>query len=325
MNTRRSLAVALILLTVAGGLRGQISFDAGSSSWGAGGVFHGSGAMLTGGFAPTGAYYGGVQADANTYVFGLTSVAAAPTATSDYNLGGTSITAGTTLSLTFTGLSAAPDYIAYTGGALQSYSYSGGTLSLTVSSADPVASASDPSGATLASAFGIVIVSGSAHNYSGTAFRTDMFWGDIEPLQNYSGTNFLAGINAAGQNGSLATFSAYLPITFLNANGILTPADCVAFLQKDNVTGVQLSGITREIFAGVNPGFPDEGTVWTYGGASSFDFNGGGVDSFVLATYGNDSWSDGNIGIAAVPEPSTYAALLGLAALGAAWRRRRGQ
>lgn len=322
MKPLRLLSVVLALAATAGSLFGQITFSTGGSTWGSGGVFN-SGAVLTGGLAPTGAYYGGVQSDANTYVFGFTSFAGAPSQTSHYNLSGTSLTAGTALTLTFTGLGGTPDFIAYTGGALQSYSYSGGTLTMTVSTIDPVASASDTTGATLGSAFGLMIRTGSAENYAGTVFRTDMYWGDVSVLQNYSGTNFIAGLNAAGQNGSTATFAAYLPISFLNANGIFSPADCEAYLQKNSVSGVQLGGITREVYTGANPGFPNEGTVWTYGGAPAFDFNGGGNDNFVLASYSNSSWSDGDIGIAAVPEPSTYAALLGAFALIAALRRRR--
>jgi hypothetical protein len=323
MKTLRCWSGALAWIAAAAIGFGQITFDAGSSSWGAGGVFN-SGAVLTSGLAATGAYYGGAQADANTFVFGLTSFAGAPTQTSHYDLSGTSLTAGTALTLSFTGLSAAPDFIAYTGGALQGYSYSGGTLTLTVSTINPVASASDTTGNTLGSAFGLLLRSGSAQNYGGTVFRTDMFWGDVTVMQNYAGTSFIAGINASGQNGATATFAAYLPISFLNTHGIFSPADCEAYLQKSSVAGVQLSGITREVYAGANPGFPGEGTVWTYGGASAFDFNGGGNDNFVLASYSNASWSDGDIGIAAIPEPSAYAAGLGALALLAAARRRRG-
>lgn len=322
MKPLRLLSVALALGASAGGMFGQITFSTGSSSWGSGGLFN-SGAVLTSGSAPTGAYYGGAQADANTYVFGFTSVAGAPTQTSHYDLSGTALTAGTALTLTFTGLSAAPGFVAYTGGALQSYSYSGGTLTMTVSTINPVASASDTSGAALESAFGLMIRTGLSENYSGTVFRTNMYWNDITVLQNYSGTSFIAGLNANGQNGASATFSAYLPTSFLNANGIFSPADCEAYLQKNSVAGVQLGGITREIYAGANPGFPNEGTVWTYGGASAFDFNGGGNDNFVLASYSNSSWSNGDIGIVAVPEPSAYAALFGACALLAALRRRR--
>lgn len=304
----------------------QISLDLTNSSWGTGGFFSGtsaSGSLLTGLEAPSGAYYGASQPDANTYVFGFVNTMTPTGAPAEYNLASTLVTAGTALHLTFTGLTAIPDYIAYTGGALTGYSYGSGTLSLTVSAVDPVASASDSTGGVLGSAFGLMIVSGSAHNFSGTVFRTDLFWDDINPLAGYAGTNFAAGLNVAGQNGVTATFNAYLPTDFLSSQGVFSPADCEARLQKDGVASAIISGLTRTVFVPTNPGFPNEGTVWTYGGASTFDFNGvAGADNYILATYANSDWSNGDIGIAAVPEPPTYALVLSGLALFAVWRRR---
>lgn len=304
------------------------TLSTGSSSWGSGGVFQGTsdgGQLFTSGMSFSGAYYGAVQPDANTYVFGLVN-SASPSATGDYNVS-SSVAAGTSLTLTFTGLSSTPDYIAYTGGALTSYSYNAGTLSLTASTINPVASLSDTTGNTLGSVFGLMIVSGSSHNFNGTVFRTDMYWDDLNPLQNYSGTNYVAGLNAAGVTGQTATFYAYLPMAFINAQGITQPDDAIARFQKSGVSGVDLSGLSVDIYSASNPGFTGQTTTWSYAGASGFNFDGtAGNDDFVLATYANNSWSDGNIGIAAasaVPEPSTYAALFGsLALLTALWRRR---
>ncbi|MBI2518012.1 MAG: hypothetical protein HYV95_14000 [Opitutae bacterium] len=318
MNRSVLIATSLVLAAV---LHAQISLDTSNSNWGTGGMFS-AGAMFTSLEAPSGAYYGGNLVDANTYVFGLVNTPTPTGIPGDYNLASTLVTAGTSLQLTFTGLTAVPDYIAYTGGALTAYSYNAGTLALTVSTIDPVASASDPAGTVLGSSFGLMIVTGSALNFSGTVFRADMFWDDINPLANYSGTDFVAGLNAAGQNGVAAAFSAYVPMTFLNAHGINAPDDVEARLQKDGQASILLGGLSIAVFTPTNPGFPDEGTVWNYGGVPTLDFDGvAGNDNYVLATYTNSNWSNGNIGLSAVPEPPVYVLLLGALSWLAWWRR----
>jgi len=302
------------------------TLDVTHSSWGTGGTFQGdqTGGLLYSGVTSTGVYFGTAQLDANTFAFGLAS-ASTPTTAAHYDVA--AIGANTSVTLTFTGLSSVPKYIAYTGGALTSYSYSGGTLSLTASTVNPVASASDTTGSALTSAFGLMIVTGGSYNFNGTVFRTDMYWRDVNPLQNYAGSTYVAGLNAAGQNGAAASFYAYLPSAFLAANGLNQPDDAVARLQKSAGAGVTLGGLNFDIYAGSNPGFTGQSTSWSYAGTSAFNFDGtAGNDDYVLATYTNSSWSDGNIGIAlasSIPEPSTYAALLGsLALLTALWRRR---
>lgn len=326
MKTMRLWAGASIVLGLATVATCQ-TLDLSNSSWGTGGTLQGtsSGGLLYSGLTSTGVYFGTSQPDANTFLFGLTN-SATPTTTANYNVS-SAVSANTALTLTFTGLSAVPKYIAYTGGALTSYSYNSGTLTLTASTINPVASASDPTGNTLSSAFGLVIVTGGSFNFSGTVFRTDMYWGDITPLQSYGGSNFVAGVNAAGQNGATATFYAYLPMAFINAQGITQPDDAIARLQKNGQAGVNLSGLVLDIYSPVAPTFGTQSTTYYYHNSTSLNFDGtAGNDDYVLATYANNSWSDGNIGIAAasaVPEPATYAALFGsLALLTALWRRR---
>jgi len=325
MKTMRLWAGASIALGLAVAVTGQ-TLDLSNSSWGTGGTLQGSsnGGLLYSGATSTGIYFGTAQVDANTFAFGLAS-ASTPTTPAHYNVA-SAIAADTSIKLTFTGLSSAPKYLAYTGGALTSYSYSSGTLTLTASTVNPVASASDTTGSALGSAFGLLMVTGGSFDFSGTVFRTNMFWEDLSPLQNYAGTTYVAGLNAAGQNGATASFYAYLPTSFLAANGLAQPDDAIARLQKNVGTPVTLDGLSLAIFASSNPGFTGQTTPWNYGGASSFNFNGGANDDYVLAAYANSSWSDGNIGIVAassVPEPSTSAGIFGLLALLAAvWRRR---
>lgn len=326
MKTIRRAVSAAIVSAVVAIAHGQ-TFSLGSSSWGAGGSFQGlsSGGQLYSGMTNTGIYFGTAQPDANTFAFGLASSNAPATAAS-YDIS-SAIAANTSLTLTFTGLGSMPKYIAYTGGALTGYSYNAGTLTLTASTVNPVASASDSTGNAIGSAFGLLIITGGSYNFNGTVFRTDMFWEDIDPLASYAGTTYVAGLNASGQNGATASFYAYLPLGFITGSSITQPDDAQARVQKAAGTAIQLSNLTLDFYQNANPAFAGQATTWNYAGASSFNFDGtAGNDDYVLATYTNSSWSDGNIGIAlasSVPEPSTCAALFGtLALLTALWRRR---
>ncbi|MBA4136434.1 MAG: hypothetical protein C0518_03860 [Opitutus sp.] len=326
MKILRAVTGLLSALALVGGLGAQ-TFNVGSSLWGSGGSFAGTasaGSLLASG-SPNGIYYGTAQPDSNTFVFGLVNTSTPTGATSQYNLS-SAMAAGTSITLAFTGLTARPDYIAYTGGPLTAYAYnsSTGTLSLTTNLVNPGASASDPTSSTLLSSFGLMIVTGSSHNFQGTVFQTGMFWDDVSPLANYSGTNFFAGVNADGINGQTASFYAYLPMAFLQANGVTEPDDAQAIVQKSAGSGAVLSNLTVDIYSPANPGFTGQSTTWSYIGPSGFNFDGAaGNDDFVLATYTNSSWSDANLGLVAVPEPATVALTFGsLALLTALWRRR---
>lgn len=302
-------------------LPAQITWDVGNSTWGSGNGFVANyGVVATNSSYNTTTAYGGGMVDGTRYVFGFAHETV--TSVSSYNLSGTDLGAGTTLHLQFTNLSAAPKYVAITGGALTSYTFDSGTgtLSLTASTINPVASASDATGNTLGSAFGLLIETGGSLDFGGTVFRTDMYWGDVSALAGYAGTTYAAGLNASGQNGSLASFYAYLPVSFLNSVGINSPADCQAALQKNSVDGVALD-ITRELYAPSDPGY--SGSGYAYVAASTYDFNGAGIDNYILASYANSSWSNGDIGVTAVPEPATVALGLGLGVLALVAARRR--
>lgn len=326
-STRACFAVAALLLLPAQAT--AQSFSIASSKWGASNAnsFYDASVMLsTPGLVMSTATPGGttafgmVQSITDGYVFGFANTV--PGAVSTYNLASTGLTAGTSLHLVFTGFSAAPKYIAYTGGGLTGYSYNGGTLTLDVTTINPVASGCDPTGNTLASVFGMKIATSGSFNYTGTVFRSDMWWGDINPMNlSYTGSP-AAGVNASGVNGVLATFNAYMPTSFLGGMGIAQPADAAAYIQKSSGAGINLP-LAQTFFdtGGLDPGFSN-GT-YTFGGTSNFDFNGGGSDNYAIFTYANSSWSDGNIGIAAIPEPGTFALGAGLLVLSLVALRRR--
>jgi hypothetical protein len=316
---RLSLLVAG-MLGIAGSLSAQPAFNAASSTWGAGSTaFFNVGGGVYATTNPSGgtAAYSSLVSVTDAYLFGFARET--PTTVGSYNLSATDLTAGTSLHLVFSGLTTL-NYIAYTGGLVTAYSYNSatGALTLDVSTVNPVASASDPTGANLGSAFGMMLSTGGSNNFGGTIFRTDMYWGDIMGMQTYPGTTPIAGVNASGIDGQAITFDAYLPMSFLNANGINQPSDASALVQK---AGTELPlGITATYYGPGEPGFAGGG--YTYGGLSVVDFTGGGVDPFILGRYTNSSWSQGNIGITAVPEPSSYVLAFGAVALVAALRRR---
>lgn len=315
--------LTLLVLCASSTVVGQITFSTAGSSWAGNSFYNYGGGTFTTDNSPdaTTAFAAG-SVSGTQFVFGFAKEV--PVGTASYDLSSTDLTIGTALTLTFTGFSALPRYVAYTGGSLNGYTFDSGTGELTFSATtiNPVASASDSTGTTLNSAFGLIIETGGSHDFQGAVFRTDGFWGDVAALNgSYAGQLPLAGVNFNGVDGTNVTFDAYLTIDFLNSIGITSPAECAAYLQKAGVSNYL--EITRQLFgySGVDPLVSG---VYTFGGASSLDFNGAGVDNYLIASYGNDSWSAGNIGVTAVPEPATYALLAGLGVLGlACWRRHR--
>jgi len=301
-----------------------ITFDAEQSKWGNNQGFRGNGSVYdpfrTAARPNSSTAYGMGTTSGSQYIFGFANEL--PQNVSSYNLANTDLSASTNLKLEFSGITSTPSYVAYTGGLLTSYNYnsSTGVLTLETSVANIAASASNTSNSAMTAGFGLIIETDSNFNYGGSVFRTDMFWGDLSNFSgSYAGALPLAGLNANGQNGSNVTFDAYLTTTYLSSIGINSPAQCAAYIQKAN-TSFDLN-LSRSLYTtnGVDPLLAGS---YTFGGTSTLNLDGGATDNIILAQYANSSWSAGNIGIRAVPEPSTYG-LMGAGALVLAMVARR--
>ncbi len=240
-------------------------------------------------------------------------------------LAGSNLAAGTTVHLSYTGLTSTPSYVALVGGNISGYSYNAasGTLSITATTGTLAQTSANYGPGSTSQALAVIIETNPTYDFGGSVFRTDAHWGDLTNMvASYLGTSPLVGLNVTGLNGSPVTFDAYLSLAYLASIGINSGAEAQAYVQKAN-TEFPI-GTTTTLFtaAGYDP--QQAGVLYDiFGGQSSFDFNGGGLDDLIKATYVNNSWSAGNIGLIAVPEPSTYGlALGGLALVAVAVRRR---
>lgn len=250
----------------------------------------------------------------------------APTSPTDLrpDLSGTDLV-GAPVHLTYTGLTAAPSYVALVGGTIQSYVYDAvaGSLSITATPGSVTATASTSG---VSSALALMIETDPAHNFGGSVFCTNAYWADITTMDAlYPGVMPVVGLNVNGVHGSKVTFDAYLTTAYLGSIGIFGKSDVRAYVQKNGVAFEVAMMSTLYNQGGVDPHM--DGILYdTFGGASVFDLDGGGLDEVIKATYANASWSSGNIGLvaaSAIPEPSTYGMMLGGLALAAAVMRRR--
>lgn len=319
-----------VMAVLAGNAFPQVSLSVLISGWGSEGIFASddngaTGATVTAG---TPAYFGFLQSG-TTSMFSFSSLVPIPDKhlpTQYYDLSET-VLAGQSLQLVFN-VATAPKYVAITGGSLNSYSYTAGRgkLTLNVTTVNPVPSANDPAGDLLQSAFGVIIETGGTYDFGGAVFQTDMFWTNLAAMDaGFSGSAPLAGLLADGISGSAATFAAHLPLSFLTNAGITAPAEAGAIVQKADGTVYNLAtGLTLFAQPGVTEDPALHGGGYTFGGESTFDFDGDDTaDAYLVATYANSNWSEANIGIAAVPEPAACALIAGVVMLVCGLCRRR--
>lgn len=191
------------------------------------------------------------------------------------------------------------DFVAYTGGELQEYSYnsSASTLSITFSAITAAGSENNPGGGQ--KLLGMVIITGANTDFGGAVFRTDMYWGDVQMQlsdTSYGDTSDFPGSNFSGNDGDMVNFDYYINQSVLeNLNQFpVTDIDQCSFRFTKADGTIVKPVINVEYYT-----TDGNGTAWNNNespdGTSTFDFNGDGtVDNYVNASVQNDSWSSAN-------------------------------
>lgn len=125
------------------------------------------------------------------------------------------------------------------------------SFTVTARVAAPVASADGD----VQAAMGLLVdcSASAARNYQGSLFLTDMHWLDVAPPSISAAT--MAGLNANGRNGVLATFDGLFTRDFLASMGITDPATVSGYIDTTKI----LPGSTTATFAVKGLG---NGTLW---------------------------------------------------------------
>ena len=235
----------------------------------------------------------------NAYGFCLLPTTSDPASTNpnNFNIGSNYGSTGN-VTFNFTGVTNL-DFIAYTGGELQEYSYdaTASTLSITLSAVTAAGSENNPVGGQ--KLLGMVIITGANTGFGGAVFRTDMYWGDVKMQlsdSSYGNTSDFPGSNFSGNDGDMINFDYYINQTVLealNQHPVTDIDQCTFRFTKADGTTVY-PDITIEYYT-----TDGSGTAWNNNespnGTSTFDFDGDGtVDNYVNASVQNDSWSSAN-------------------------------
>jgi protocatechuate 3,4-dioxygenase beta subunit len=260
-----------------------------------------------------------------SYTFGFASKETpGDTSAADYDLSATDLVPGTIMTLNFSYEFGPIRYILINGAELESFKhkmpdYDGpGEFSMTVSIADPAASASDPDGSLLGSAFGFHIEMGGEFHYEGSVFVSDVFWQDIYLAKHTQPWDPVLAFNVDGQAGQSASFAAYLPKWVIEERfWVNKPSEVRAAILKEDgslnfITGSTVEGdsfvggdFQRLQFKGREFPLDDAGNVdqgQDSGNVpeSIIDFNGDGfADPSLMVSFTNDSWSSADVQIGA--------------------------
>ena len=235
----------------------------------------------------------------NAYGFCLLPTTSDPASTNpnNFNIGSNYGSTGN-VTFNFTGVTNL-DFIAYTGGELEEYSYdsTASTLSITISAVTAAGSENNPDGGQ--KLLGMVITTGSNTGFGGAVFRTDMYWGDVKMQlsdSSYGNTSDFPGSNFSGNDGDMVNFDYYINQSVLeNLNQFpVTDIDQCSFRFTKADGTIVYPAINVEYYT-----TDGNGTVWNNNepadGISTFDFDGDGtVDNYVNASVQNDSWSSAN-------------------------------
>ncbi|GAB5559246.1 MAG: hypothetical protein SynsKO_08930 [Synoicihabitans sp.] len=166
--------------------------------------------------------------------------------------------------------------------------------------------------------------SGMATSISGFTSISDAISTEAARL-TYAFNNLeLTTYSGGGPGDSLEIYTpkAGSTFTFAYDGTTIATGQVVSLTVNTNFTTGAATGLgtVNLISGGTNPAFFNEIGTLT-GGTNIMDF---AISSFTAVNASGDFTSTGTFSVSAVPEPSTYAAVLGLTALGFVHGRRRG-
>jgi hypothetical protein len=157
--------------------------------------------------------------------------------------------------------------------------------------------------------YGILLVDTSGSAFDAAALASINQGLDLSSGASFGSNYYVAGTNsAASVFGSISLGFSTGTFDIVGASAVASAGDSFAVLTFDGSSSTSVGGTTYEIWTDAGWTLPNDGAAETFGG--------------LYTKY--TSGSAGATGTVAVPEPSTYATLAGLLALGFVMLRRRG-
>ena len=159
------------------------------------------------------------------------------------------------------------------------------------------------------SALGLTSTAAIGYFSDASAASTGDFssWNQLGSAANFGAGNFIEGVYGGQGGGAILAGSAFIG---QNITTFITSASGTEFLVA--MSGLVFAADAPTFFADTNI-FSDDGISYVFGGSEGPEINFGTGNQFSIKTAA----------VVAVPEPSTFAALAGLCALGAVMVRRR--